>query len=52
MDNPLIISLIPGIVLGVLNGLYWRSKGHRGWHLFYLGTIAFYVLSVLILTKI
>ncbi len=52
MDNPLIFSFIPGIILGTLNGLYWRSRGYRGWHLFYLGTIAFYVLSVMILNKL
>lgn len=50
--NPFIISIIPGIVLGLANGFYWRRQGHRGWHLFYLGTVAFYVLSVMILTKL
>jgi len=52
IENPLIFSLIPGLVLGILNGLYWRKQGYKGWHLFYLGTMAFYALSVMILKKI
>jgi hypothetical protein len=52
IDNPLIFSLIPALVLGILNGWYWRKQGYKGWHLFYLGTMAFYALSVMILKKI
>jgi hypothetical protein len=52
IENPLIFSLIPALVLGVLNGWYWRKQGYKGWHLFYLGTMAFYALSVMILKKI
>jgi len=52
MKSIFVISLIPGILLGVLNGIYWRKQGYRGWHLFYLGIVAFYTLSVMILNKI
>ena len=52
IENPLIFSLISALVLGILNGLYWRKQGYKGWHLFYLGTMAFYALSVMILKKI
>lgn len=51
MENALTIALIPAVVLGTLNGIYWRKQGYRGWHLFYLGFMAFYALSVMILKK-
>jgi hypothetical protein len=51
MENALTIALIPAVVLGTLNGFYWRKQGYRGWHLFYLGFMAFYALSVMILKK-
>jgi hypothetical protein len=43
---------MPALVLGILNGWYWRKQGYKSWHLFYLGTMAFYALSVMILKKI
>jgi hypothetical protein len=46
--NPFLISLIPAIILGVLNGIYWRKQGYRGWHLFYFGIIVFYGLSMMV----
>ena len=52
MHNPLIISIFPALVLGVANGIYWQRQGYKGWHLYYLGILAFYALSVIILQKI
>lgn len=51
-ENPLLFSLIPAFVFGISNGYYWHRQGYKGWHLFYLGIIAFYALSVMILKKI
>jgi hypothetical protein len=47
--NYLTIAIFPGVLLGMINGIYWKKQGYKGWHLFYLGTMAFYAMSVMIL---
>lgn len=42
-SNPFILAIIPALFLGFLNGYYWGTKGYRGWHLYYLGSIVAYV---------
>ncbi len=42
-------ALIGGLVLGGLNSWYWYTKGYRGGKLFFMGTIAFFGIIMLIL---
>jgi len=44
-----LIALIIGVSLGTLNSWYWYTQGYRGGKLFFLGTIAFFGITVLIL---
>jgi len=44
-----IYALIAGLLLGGLNSWYWFTKGYRGGKLFFLGTIAFFGVIMLIL---
>lgn len=52
MTNPFVLAIIPAVLAGVLNGLYWRKRGYTGWHLYYLGAIAFYVISATVIRKL
>lgn len=47
--NPYLLGLIPAVILGCLNGYYWNRRGYKGWHLYYLGTIVFFCISVMII---
>lgn len=42
-------AIIVGLILGGLNSWYWHTKGYRGGKLFFMGTIAFFGIIVLIL---
>jgi len=52
MTNPFVLAIIPAVLAGVLNGLYWRKRGYTGWHLYYLGGIAFYVICATAIKKL
>lgn len=43
-----IIAFIIALVLGSLNSWYWYKNGYRGGKLFFLGTIAFFGIVVMI----
>ncbi|HLV41876.1 MAG TPA: hypothetical protein VKY37_06340 [Brumimicrobium sp.] len=42
-------AFIGGLLFGGINSWYWYKKGYRGGKLFFLGTIAFFGILVLIL---
>jgi len=42
-------ALIAGFLLGSINSWYWYTQGYRGGKLFFLGTIAFFGVILLIL---
>lgn len=42
-------AFIGGLILGGLNSWYWYKKGYRGGKLFFMGTIAFFGIIMLIL---
>ncbi|WP_165851355.1 hypothetical protein [Brumimicrobium aurantiacum] len=42
-------AFIGGLILGGINSWYWYRKGYRGGKLFFLGTIAFFGVIMLIL---
>ncbi|WP_165779269.1 hypothetical protein [Brumimicrobium salinarum] len=42
-------AFIGGLIFGGLNSWYWYTKGYRGGKLFFLGTIGFFGIIVLIL---
>lgn len=52
MTNPFVLAIIPAVLAGILNGLYWRKRGYTGWHLYYLGGIAFYVICATAIKKL
>jgi uncharacterized membrane protein len=52
MTHPLLLAIIPAVLAGILNGLYWRKRGYTGWHLYYLGAIAFYVICATAFKKL
>jgi hypothetical protein len=43
------ISILVALFLGVINGYYWSKQGYRGWHIYFMGTIAFFGLILLFL---
>jgi hypothetical protein len=47
MNKYLIIAII-SLVFGFLNSLYWYTKGYRGGKLFFIGSIAFFGISMLV----
>lgn len=47
--NEIWLAVILSLILGSLNGYYWSRRGYRGWHLYFIGTIAIFGLIVLIL---
>lgn len=42
-------AFIGGLILGGINSWYWYRKGYRGGKLFFMGTIAFFGIIMLIL---
>jgi hypothetical protein len=44
-----LFAFIGGLLLGILNSWYWYTQGYRGGKLFFLGTIAFFGIILLIL---
>lgn len=48
VDNILFAFLI-ALVLSSINSWYWYTKGYRGGKLFFLGTVAFFGVIMLIL---
>tara|TARA_B100000508_G_scaffold141093_1_gene146629 strand:+ start:151534 stop:151698 length:165 start_codon:yes stop_codon:yes gene_type:complete len=42
-------AVLGGLILGGLNSWYWYHQGYRGGKLFFMGTIAFFGIIVLIL---
>lgn len=42
-------AALGGIALGSLNSWYWYTKGYRGGKLFFMGSIAFFGIIMLIL---
>lgn len=42
-------AFIGGIALSALNSWYWYKQGYRGGKLFFMGTIAFFGVIILIL---
>lgn len=42
-------AFVIGLLLGSINSLYWYKKGYRGGKLFFLGTIAFFGIVVLLM---
>jgi len=48
----LIYPLIPTIILGTINVLYWRRQGYTNLSTIILSYIAFYALSYTILSKL
>ena len=42
-------AFIGGFVHGGINSWYWYRNGYRGGKLFFLGTIAFFGIAILIL---
>lgn len=47
MNKYLIITFI-SLVFGLINSIYWYSKGYRGGKLFFMGTIAFFGIAMLV----
>jgi hypothetical protein len=47
--NKILIALIIALILGLINGFYWSKQGYRGWHIYFIGTIAFFGLISMIL---
>ena len=44
-----LFTFLGAMFLGALNSYYWYTQGHRGGKLFFLGTIAFFGIIMLIL---
>lgn len=47
----LIYPIIPAILIGFLNYLYWRNKGYRSTTQLVMGIMVFYALFYLIFKK-
>jgi hypothetical protein len=47
--NKLLLAALIGLFLGFLNGYYWSRQGYRGWHIYFLGSIAFFGLASMVL---
>jgi hypothetical protein len=45
MKNPLLISLLIGLVIGTANHYYLRSKGHRSSAQWFMQVIVFFALA-------
>ncbi len=48
-DSILLQALIPALIFGTLNWIYWRRKGYRSFETFFLSYCAFYGISFLLL---
>lgn len=42
-------AMLPALIAGSINSYYWYTRGYRGGKLFFMGTIAFYGITLLIL---
>lgn len=47
----LLYPLLPAIILGLVNYLYWRKKGYRSTTQLLLGIMVFYALFYVIFKK-
>jgi hypothetical protein len=52
MMHPLIISILPAIVFGTLNWIYWFRKGYRSFQTVFLSYCAFYGISAMFLSAV
>ena len=45
MKNPLLLSLLFGLILGTANHFYLRSKGHRSSAQWFMKVVVFFALA-------
>lgn len=48
MNFSFFYPIVTGLALGTLNYLYWRKQGYTSFTFFFLGSVAFIALSVMI----
>lgn len=48
MNSIFFYPIAIGLALGTLNWLYWRKQGYTSFTFFFLGSVAFIALSVMI----
>ncbi len=48
LQNPLVLSIIPAIIIGLINGWYWRKQGYSMFtYSFYGSIVAFgFILTI------
>lgn len=42
-QNLYVIAILPGLVVGILNGLYWKKQGYDFFRYAFLGSIVAYI---------
>jgi hypothetical protein len=42
--NKILLSFLIALAFGLINGYYWGKQGYKGWHIYFIGTIAFFGL--------
>ncbi|MES2587692.1 MAG: hypothetical protein V4622_01855 [Bacteroidota bacterium] len=47
--NNFLLAVLISLLFGLMNGFYWSKQGYKGWHIYFIGTIAFFGLYSMIL---